>query len=226
MPARHCACSALLSARSARLGARSAPPPAPPPLSPGPDRWKHSRAARRRLAHLSILRRWHVKMLTKKLTKQEPHAGPVHEDFPWGKLWITCKKMQTLCHDMSSLDRGLVLRLWSRLHLSIKVSNCGVLQQTDRALGRLLAGTKACQETRSTYSRPSISPNLEIRDLGPELYVFQMQRPVISLPRSRMKKQLLVRSRPPPLRGQLRAKPGVLLNLAKKEVHTKKRSPP
>ena len=133
--------------------------------------------------------------------------------------------------NMSSLDRGLVLRLWSRLHLSIKVSNCGVLQQTDRALGRLLAGTKACQETRSTYSRPSISPNLEIRDLGPELYVFQMQRPVISLPRSRMKKTtstctLLVRSRPPPLRGQLRAKPGVLLNLAKKEVHTKKKKPP
>ena len=115
-------------------------------------------------------------------------------------------KIQTLCHDMSSLDRGLVLRLWSRLHLSIKVSNCGVLQQTDIRLGRLLAGTKACQETRSTYSRPSISPNLEIRDLGPELYVFQMQRPVISLPRSRMKKTtstcaLLVRSRPPPLRG-------------------------
>ena len=140
-------------------------------------------------------------------------------------------RAKTLCHDMSSLDRGLVLRLWSRLHLSIKVSNCGVLQQTDRALGRLLAGAKACQETRSTYSRPSISPNLEIRDLGPELYVFQMQRPVISLPRSRMKKTtstcaLLVRSRPPPHRGQLRAKPDLLLNLAKKEVHTKKRSPP
>ena len=137
-------------------------------------------------------------------------------------------RAKTLCHDMSSLDRGLVLWLWSRLHLSIKVSNCGVLQQTDRALGRLLAGTKACQETRS--SRPSISPNLEIRDLGPELNVFQMQRPVISLPRSRMKKTtstcaLLVQSRPPPLRGQLRAKPGVLLNLAKKEVHTKKEPP-
>ena len=51
---------------------------------------------------------------------------------------------------MSGLGRGLALRLWSRLHLSIKVSDCGVLQQTDRALGRLLAGTKACQETRSS----------------------------------------------------------------------------
>ena len=134
-------------------------------------------------------------------------------------------RAKTLCHDMSGLGRGLALRLW----LSIKVSDCGVLQQTDRALGRLLAGTKACQETRS--SRPSISPNLEIRDLGPELHVVQMQRPVISLPRSRMKKTtsacaLLVRSCPPPLRGQLRAKPGVLLNLAKKEVHTKKKKPP
>ena len=101
-------------------------------------------------------------------------------------------KMQTLCHDMSGLavDRGLVLRLLSRLHLSIKVSNCGVLQQTNRALGRLLAGIKACQETRSTCSRPSISPNLEIRDLDPELHVVPMQRPVISLPRSRMKKTI------------------------------------
>ena len=34
----------------------------------------------------------------------------------------------------------------------------------------------------------SISPNLEVRDLGSELNVFQMQRPAISLPRSRIKK--------------------------------------
>ena len=105
-------------------------------------------------SHVSILRRWHVKRVHADKNSQQNRSLTQVQFMrsitpPGANCGLRAKNANTCCRSGAR---------WGRLHLSIKVSNCGVLQQTNRALGRLLAGIKACQKQDQHAQGPASLP--------------------------------------------------------------------